>query len=589
MSLSSYLGVVRRRWGYVLIALLVCVPLGVLAHERAVPVYSSTAQVLLLPNDLSERGVSSDTGDTTDPVRYQAGQLSVMMSPQVVSAAARDAGLPVNDLRRHLSVVADDSADTVEITVTSTDALKATDAANAVGRAYIQYNKTQAQQSLQTAADGIGRELDTLSTQITALQNASKGTANSAALQAAIAQYTALFSKQQDLTIDAGMKKGGAQLVGPADGPGSPTGLSLKTEIVLAALFGLVLGLGAAFLREQLDDRLRSREELEDILGVPVLGEIPRDRKTAKRERYVAALADSSGTFAEATRALRTNITFLGIEQPVSKLLVTSAMPGEGKTVTAANLALTFAQAGLRTVVVSGDLRRPRLEALFAGTAPSPGLSGVLALRLTAGSDSARREQLASAVGSAVVATRQEGLSLLPAGACPPNPVELLGSGRMDDVLALLEERFDVIVIDASPLLAVTDAAVLAPKVGNVLLVASMTSSRRRALARLSTVVAPIPARVLGVVANKARLEKGSFAPYYEDRSTRQRASDDARSSARPEPQTVEQRTVEALAHDHRVVDHRTADHRPAGQHDLDPGSGDAAGQRGSAPSPTGG
>ena len=334
-----------------------------------------------------------------------------------------------------------------------------------------------------------------------------------AARDAAAVQYESLYSRQQELLITTSLKRGEAELIAAAGVPGAPSSPKPQRDLALGTVVGMMLGLGFAFLREQLDDRLHSREDVEEASGLPVLAELPLDSEAARNPAQVSAHERPSGGLAESTRGLRTSLTFVGVDEPVRCLLVTSPGQGDGKSFVAANLAAAYAQAGFSTVLVSADLRRPRLESLFPGVAPGPGLSEVIAGLTDAPSTNGHGEAAAgdAALTQALRRTQVDGLRFLPAGKLPPNPAELLGSRRALSVLEALSRLADVVIIDSPPLLAVTDAAVLAPHVDGVVLVAAPGRTHRGALARTVGMLSGKGVRLLGVVLNQV---EGKGQPY---------------------------------------------------------------------------
>lgn len=204
----------------------------------------------------------------------------------------------------------------------------------------------------------------------------------------------------------------------------------------------------------------------------------------------------------EAFRVLRTNLQFLGLDAPLKSIMVTSASPGEGKTTTIANLAVAFAQAGMRVCLVDADLRRPMVAKLF-GVENWVGLTTALI----------GQNSVDEVIRESVV----DGLSILTSGPIPPNPAELLNSARMGGLLAQLQERFDMVLIDTPPVLAVADAAVLAPRTGGVLMVVRSGGVARQQAARAKASLEAVKARVLGVVLEAVSPEgrEGYYYYYY--------------------------------------------------------------------------
>lgn len=217
----------------------------------------------------------------------------------------------------------------------------------------------------------------------------------------------------------------------------------------------------------------------------------------------VVTHADPTAAASEAFRVLRTNLQFMGLDKPLRSIVITSATPGEGKSTTAANLAVAFAQAGTSVCLVDADLRRPMVAKYF-GLANWTGLTTALVS--------------AEGLDSCLVESSVPGLTVLPSGPIPPNPAEILGSGRMTKLLGELEERFEMVVVDTPPLLAVTDAAVLAPKVGGVILVVRAGQVARQQAEKAKAALESVQAKILGVVldAVEAKGAEGYYYYYYQ-------------------------------------------------------------------------
>jgi len=203
-------------------------------------------------------------------------------------------------------------------------------------------------------------------------------------------------------------------------------------------------------------------------------------------------LTDPRSPMAEAFRTLRTNLMFSSLEHPLTTLLVTSPAPEEGKSTTLANLAVSLAQGGRTTILVDCDLRRPRQHELF-GVPAEPGLTNAILDKVDA---------------PKLVATAVEGLWLLPAGAVPPNPADLLGSRRMDAIIANLKTRADLVLFDAPPVIAVTDAALLASKLDGVLLVVSAGRTQRDHALQAKNLLEKIHVRIVGAVLTNAAVDR---------------------------------------------------------------------------------
>lgn len=287
--------------------------------------------------------------------------------------------------------------------------------------------------------------------------------------------------------------------------PAYRIGTSVRQRVILGLLVGLILGLLGAFFLEYLDQTIKNMHDVERTLSVPVLGLIPFDPKLAStngRRQPITVVTSLSpdDPAAESYRTLRTNVTFVSAERPLQFLEVTSPGPGEGKSTTAANLAVTLAQGGHRTILIDGDLRRPLMHRAFA-IVQEPGLTDVLIGQVTT------REAIRPDV--------MENLDLLPAGASPPNPSELLGSDAMQRLVGELRQQYDYIIIDTPPVLPVTDATVVATAADAVLLTLRSGETEETAARRTLDQLRRVNARVAGVVLNGIDTRKDHYYEYY--------------------------------------------------------------------------
>jgi succinoglycan biosynthesis transport protein ExoP len=275
----------------------------------------------------------------------------------------------------------------------------------------------------------------------------------------------------------------------PATLPAKPVAPRPVLNLLAGLVLGLLLGLSAAFVRSRLDTRISAPSELPAGAGTALLGTVPLDR--AVQAVPAVGLRKATPARAEALRRLRTNLRFIDPDHPPRTIVLSAATPGEGTTTTAAGLAMAMADAGVRVILVEGDLRTPRLSE-HLGLLRNEGVSGLLVAPRPV--DELLQGWPAGMDGGA--------LHVLQAGQVPPNPSELLGSQRMKALLAQLRERCDIVLVDAPPLLPVSDAALLATEADGVLLVARMGQVTRPELRRALQALARVHARVLGVVAN---------------------------------------------------------------------------------------
>lgn len=314
-----------------------------------------------------------------------------------------------------------------------------------------------------------------------------------------------------------------------ASTPSSPVSPKTKRNLALGFAVGLLAGLGLAVLRDRLDNTIKSRQALDEVAGVGLVGMVPFDKE--REQKAAIAFQDGYSGSAEAFRELRTNLQFLEVDNPPRVIAVTSSLPAEGKTTTAINLSLALAESGYNVALVEGDLRRPRISR-YLGLVDSVGVSTVLSGQAD--------------LDDVLQATAFPNLTVLAAGTIPPNPSELLGSSHASDLFENLRARFDFVIVDASPLLPVTDAAVIGAKVDGALVAVRYGKTKREQLTRalgnlhsagatvLGTILTMTPAKGEGAYEYKYYYDSDAPAP--KSGSTPVASAPDARATASSTP-----------------------------------------------------
>ncbi len=290
-------------------------------------------------------------------------------------------------------------------------------------------------------------------------------------------------------------------VVEPANLPSSPMSSKLINNILLAAAIGFMLGAGAAYLLEYMDDTIKNPEDVQSAIGEVTLGAVPELSAKDLRAGDLIMVNHPQSPPAEAYRILRTNLQFASIDKPVKTLLVTSPDASEGKSLTAGNLAVSLAQSGKRVVVLDCDMHRPRQHRVF-NTVNNVGVTTAL---LDENADPTRYLQR----------TDDPNLKIMTTGPLPPNSAELLGSQRMKNLLKTLGEQADYIIVDSPPVLALSDAPVLATQVDGTLLVILSGKTREEGLKRAAAVLSQVNAHVVGVLLNRLSSRRGSGYNYY--------------------------------------------------------------------------
>jgi succinoglycan biosynthesis transport protein ExoP len=307
--------------------------------------------------------------------------------------------------------------------------------------------------------------------------------------------YDSLLQQTKETGISGERRATNVRVVDPAEVPRVPISPNLRADMTFAVVAGLVLAIGLAFGFEYLDNRIKTPQELKAHLGIPFLGMVP----TVSTEREPNPLLDNGvpPNFAEAFKSVRTNVLFSSAEEGLRSIVITSAGPGEGKSLVASNLAVALAQAGQRVLLIDADMRRPRVHEIFGGD-QEPGLSNVL-------SGNAKTSE-------AVRKSKTSGLWLLPAGHIPPNPAELLGSRRYTDFIASLSAHFDWVLLDSPPVMVVADSSIVANQSSGVVFVVRADHTSRHSVRAAVEQLEAANAHLIGSVLNSVDLVRN---PYY--------------------------------------------------------------------------
>jgi len=505
-------------WRWLWLILLCTVVAGItafLTSRLATPIYQATATLLI--NEARSPSAASYT-DILTSERVASTYSQMMTQRPILAQVADDLGLPPDIWETDITAIQVTSVrDTqlVRVSVEGTDPDLVMTVANTLPTIFI--DKMQeiqtaryavSKQNLQEQLALLEEQIADAKTQIDALGPPQSGADNLTLSRLEEAQtqyqssYAGLLQNYETLRLAEAQSVDSISVVEPAVLPENHIRPRTLNNTLLAAIAGAMLALGVVFLIEYLDDRVRSPDELSAILGAPWLGVIaamPDVDEKAFDHRQLITHDQPRHPISESFRTLRTNLQFSSVDTGLGSLVITSASPGEGKTTIAANLAVVMAQAGRQVVLVDADMRRPVQHKVFE-MRRSPGLADAL---------------LAPELN--LLAYLQPGplpnLHILTCGQEVPNPAELLGSRRMQDLIQRLQEDADLIVIDSPPVLAVTDAQVLGRLAQGVLLVVDANTTSRNEVIRAADAMRQVNVPLLGAVVN--RLSTGSRGYYY--------------------------------------------------------------------------
>ncbi len=488
-NIREYIGVIQRhRWMIIAIVSLMTGASLTFTFLKP-PKYSSEAQVLVQPIT-----ISSDQRSDTDVLNLETEAL-IATTLRVTQIAASELGeSDPPKLLRGLEVSVAEDADVLIFTYTGKQASDVQQRAQAFADAYLEHRTNEAQSRLEAAVSAIQNVLDRLQERLDLLNSQLSASPNPQEETGLIGEINTLnqqvvFERTTMLRLASPGNVQAGQVLYEAQLPRSPSNPTLLNSGLIGLFAGLLLGLGFALLRERLDDRLAGRADLETAIQAPVLSVVPRVAawKNSK-QAYLVTGEEPQSLASEAYRTLRTAILFASSQHDVKVLLVTSAHEKEGKSTTSANLAMVLGQAGKRVIVVSGDLRRPRLQQFFGVADRRKGLTNLLAGEVT----------LDKAL--VTVDPLRGNVQLLHSGPVPGNPTELLGSDAMHDLLDQLSARADYVIVDVAPVLAVADAMTLARRCDGVLFIADATKSTQGAIIQARQQLEQLGARIIGGV-----------------------------------------------------------------------------------------
>lgn len=478
--------VLRRGAWIVVLTTALITAVALLLSLRQPRLYEASADVFLSGRDLAA-SISNVQLPSVDPIRESATQSNLAQTPFVAQRAvklARIPGLTASELLASSSVRAAPNADLMTFSVTRHDAKQASLLATAYARAYTAYRRALDTGSLVRAR----RQLEQ---RIAELERSGRRDS---------AIYADLVQKDQQLRTLEVLQGSNAMLVRGAAGAVQIQPKPTRNAI-LGGILGLALGLGLAFLREALNTRARSVDEVEERLGLPLLARLPEPSRKLRTRSRLAMVEEPHAPEAEAYRILATNFDFVNLDRGARTVMITSASGQEGKSTTVANLAVALARSGRRVVLVDLDLRRPALNDFF-DLDQRLGLTHVILGR--ASLDEALVSIPSSADESGPAPSSNGGspgrLEVLPTGPLPPNPAEFAGSHALDELFNQLSVRADVVLIDAPPMLHLSDSIALTAKVDAVLVVARLSSIRRSTLEELRRTLDGVPVVKLGFV-----------------------------------------------------------------------------------------
>jgi tyrosine-protein kinase len=559
-SLADYLTILRRRMWIILIPLLLAPILTYVFAKGEKPVYKATANVYinLTPATLQAVRIFNQTA-AVDPTRYFQTEATLARDPSLIDSVARKAGVSQGKFASISSVAPSAGANLLSFSVQTGNAARAAVLANSYARAFTRFQPAQDRKLFAGAIFTVHRKLRLLRAQ---------GVPETSPVVSAL--QSLLSELEQGLVLEAGTSP---RVVQPAAG-GSAVSPRPGHDALLGLALGLILGIGLAFFAEALDKRIRSERELEDILGLPLLGRLPGPPRRLRRAEELPILVEPRSASAEAVKKLRTNLEFLNLGHDTRVIMVTSALEQEGKSTTLASLAVALARSGRRVALVDLDLRAPFLHRFFQ-VSSLPGVIDVVVNRCKL-SDALKPVHIpgfnrGSSHRASSLDARSEPsglLAVLPAGALGPDPAFLVGTPGVAELIDQLKNDWDFVLIDAPPLPAVDDGLALSALVDGVLVVVRSGAVPRRVLQEMARLLDTSPAEVLGfVLTGLNRSESHGYGygyGYGRDRWRRGVAARLIEAPAQNEGEAAAQDNGEAPAHDNGEAPAQDNGDRPA-------------------------
>ncbi len=485
-SITTALEVLRRRWPVALGIVIVCTVISAVQQKRAAPSYKATAAVALQASPVVENIVGQVTAGSSEPQREIDTQVTIAQSPEVAQGVRTQLGnaLSVSELLSMVSVEAAPNADVLDIAASAGDPKEAARIANAFANQYITFRANTQLSAIDAAKTQLQQQLN--------------------AAPAASAEATSLQQQLQKLAQARAVVGSGANVIGRATPPANPSGMRLSTAIVLGFVIGLALAFTLLFLLESLDRRIKTVEDFEREYRLSALTVVPQSSMGPVR-------ADERAELLEPYRILRSALEFAAVTRAMDTLLVTSAVPGEGKTTVSVDLAQAIALTKRRVVLLELDLRMPTFARHF-GIDPRRGLTTALL----------RGESPAELLVEPLPDVPN--LSVLPSGPLPHNPSELLASPVVGEIIAELGANGEtMVIVDAPPLNPVADAQILlnSPAVQATLIVARLNKTSRDEVRRARAILDRHMVEPIGLVITGMR-DGGrySYAAYGEGVAT---------------------------------------------------------------------
>ncbi len=484
------LQLLKRRWWVIVLIAVIGAGAAYGLAERKPKEYSATSALLFQNSELDQRLFGTQViSQNADPTRQAATNQALVELPSVARLVAHDLGIPTSRVENEISFGSDSQSDVLSVKATDRSPARAARIANTYVRDYITFRATTDQAQLTQAEQ-------TVKNQIARIPANEQGSSLAQSLQ----------SRSYQLSLLAALQTGDAEVVQTATPPTSPSSPNPPADAAIGLGLGLILAGVLVFALERYDRRIKTVEEVEELYGAPIIGTVPESQTLGTPGAEITPREQ------DVFRMVRAQLRYFDVDRNIRRVMVTSADSGEGKSTLSLNLARAAASGeDKRALLIEADMRRPSIGGMI-GMEPLAGLSELLS----------HSQDLASGLRELVVTPLREedgkpaGYDVLVAGSTPPNPLELLESARMTQLLDVADSIYDLVIIDTPPIGVVSDPIALVHQVDGVVIVSRIGHTRRDHAQRLIKQLHGLSAHVLGVVVNAVQRAPGYYHGYYE-------------------------------------------------------------------------
>jgi len=517
-EIKKYASIIWHWTWLIILGALVAGGAAYLYSSNQTPIYSTSARLLI------DEAPGGSSGNEYSQIlleqKLATTYIELIRTRTVMEKTIAQLGLDINpaQLTNNVSVRVPPDTQILIITVQDTDPTRSAALANTISEVFI--SETEARENLRyagpienwtTRLEETALEVETAETALT-IANESQ-TTDSPESMAAISlldtrlkeaqiRYTEAFNNLNELNVAQAKESSNLVPIESALVPRNPISPRIQTNTLLAMVVGAMLAVGIIFLIEYMDDTVKTPDDVTNETGLSTLGAIAKIKHNNETlpDRLITKNSPRD-PISEAYRVLRTNLGFSAVDDGLNSMLVTSSTPSEGKSTTAANVAIVMAQTGKRVILVDADLRRPVQHKIF-NISNNRGLTTAIL-------------DTETSVKEHIEASDVNNLYIMSSGPIPPNPSELLSSQRMEQLLLALQKIADFVIFDTPPVLTVTDSTILAPKVGGTLLVVDTGNTRRSTLMQSSELLNNSNGHIYGVVLNRLQASRRGYYNYY--------------------------------------------------------------------------